>query len=137
MHLVWVELHRRSRQQPEAVKQAPGTERLQQPEQLIRSASKHPASGSMGFIHQHRIPRALDGKETGAPVGTRNEVTGDDQDAVFLPWTICPPHASVDIAQAVPIEKPGRQGKLLTEFFHPLPDETAGSNQQHALEDTA
>src|SRR5262249_19352306 len=64
-------------------------------------------------------------------------MTGDNDDAVFLPGPVDPPYASVNIAQAVPIEKPGRQGKLLTQFFHPLSDETAGRNQQHAIENTA
>ena len=68
----------------------------------------------MGFVHQHRIPWALDGEETGAAISARNKMTGDNDDAVFLPGTLGPPDASVNIAQAVPIEKPGCQGKLLT-----------------------
>src|SRR5215468_2755062 len=99
---MWVELHRRRRQQPEAAKQASGTECLQQSKQLIRPAStaKHTAPGRMGFVHQHRIPWALDGEETGAAISTRNEMTGDNDDAVFFPGTIGPPYASVNIARS-------------------------------------
>jgi hypothetical protein len=77
----------------------------------------------------------LDGEKILTAISARNKVTGDDDDAVFLPWTVGPPDVSVDVAQAVPVEKPGRQGKLLAQFFHPLPDEIAGRNQQHTVED--
>src|ERR1700731_134664 len=84
MHLTRLNLHRCRRQQPEAAKQVAAPELLQQGEELVGFVrTEDTLSCRVSLVDDYHVPWFGDGANLGLPIGTRDEMAGNDDNPIL------------------------------------------------------